>query len=78
MVVLVSPFLSIKVAFFNSQQLLKDHYGVIGSLGYMVIKNGYDNESKIGLIKSPTLMIHGKKDELISTKHSIALYGRSL
>lgn len=67
MLVVVSPFLSIK-------QLLKDHWGLVGSLGYLVIKNGYDNESKIPHIKSPTLIIHGKKDDLIHFNHSVTIF----
>ena len=75
---LVSPFLSIKVTSSLRKQLLKDHYGLIGSLGYLVMKSGFDNESKLKFIKSPTLLIHGKKDELISPEHSIKMFGRQL
>lgn len=49
---------------------------MVGSLGYMVMKSGYDNESKVQAIKSPTLIIHGKKDELIHHNHSITIFGR--
>lgn len=69
MLIIVSPFLSI-------EQLLKDHYGMVGSLGYMVVKNGYDNINKVGDIASPTLIIHGKRDELIGPHHSIAIFGK--
>ncbi len=58
-----------------TQQLLKDHYGLIGSLGYMVMKSGFDNEAKLPQVKSPTLLVHGKKDELISPEHSIKMFG---
>ena len=51
---------------------------MIGSLGYMVIKNGYDNESKAKSIKAPTLLIHGKKDELIKPDHSVKLFSKFL
>jgi dipeptidyl aminopeptidase/acylaminoacyl peptidase len=51
---------------------------MIGSLGYMVIKSGYDSESKVHFIKSPTLIIHGKKDELIHYNHSITIFGMPL
>jgi pimeloyl-ACP methyl ester carboxylesterase len=42
----------------------------------MVIKNGYDNESKAKSIKAPTLLIHGKKDELIKPDHSVKLFSK--
>ena len=32
------------------QQLLKDHYGVIGSLGYMMVKSGYENDAKMSSV----------------------------
>ena len=64
---LVSPFISIK-------HVLKDHYGVFGSLGSLVIKAGYDNSERIRGVKCPTLIVHGKKDKMIGTHQSIRLF----
>ena len=41
----------------------------------MVMKSGFDNESKLQQVRCPTLLMHGKKDQLISPEHSIKMFG---
>ena len=48
----------------------------MGSLGSMVIKSGYDNTEKLAKVKCPTLIVHGKKDKIISYQQSVAIYRR--
>ena len=61
---LISPFTSLKdAANFN--------FGFIGS---SLIKQRFDNLTKMAKIKCPVLLIHGKDDVLIPYKHSHDLY----
>lgn len=61
--VLLSPFLSISEA-------VKDLYGsVCGGL----IKERFNNSKRASYVLSPVLIIHGKKDTMISYKHSVEL-----
>lgn len=69
--VLISPFLSVK-------ELIKEKYGgLLGSLGSILVQDGYDNEEGLRKIKNGgVLVIHGKKDEMISYKQAVKIYGR--
>lgn len=49
---------------------------MFGSLGYMIIKDGFDNEPKLPHIASPTLIIHGKKDKMVLPDQSAKMYGK--
>jgi len=64
---LVSPFLSVK-------SILKDHYGFLGSIGYFFIEDCFDNEGRISKIRCPTVLIHGKKDNLIYHTQSMSIF----
>lgn len=46
----------------------------MGSIGSFLIKKGYSNKEKLKLIKSPTLVIHGRKDTLISCEQSAQIF----
>jgi fermentation-respiration switch protein FrsA (DUF1100 family) len=41
------------------------------------VKDKFDNYKKIISIKSPLLIISGKKDEVVPHSHSLALYERA-
>ena len=71
---LVSPFMSVKVTQSHIQQIMKDHYGFMGSIGSLLVKKGYSIKDKLSLIKCPTLLLHGKKDTLISWQQSANIY----
>jgi len=62
-VILMSAFTSIKRA-------VNEKFGFISS----IIPEQFDNLSICHLIQSPTLVIHGKKDNLIGYKHACELY----
>lgn len=57
---------------------MKDHYGFLGSLGFMVVKETFDNSSRAKHVKCPTIILHGKKDKLVAHSQSVALYGMAL
>eukprot|EP00281_Chroomonas_sp_CCMP1168_P025722 CAMPEP_0206235828 /NCGR_PEP_ID=MMETSP0047_2-20121206/13372_1 /ASSEMBLY_ACC=CAM_ASM_000192 /TAXON_ID=195065 /ORGANISM="Chroomonas mesostigmatica_cf, Strain CCMP1168" /LENGTH=574 /DNA_ID=CAMNT_0053660087 /DNA_START=184 /DNA_END=1905 /DNA_ORIENTATION=+ len=61
--VLQSPYRSIRT-------LAKDLVGALGN----VIMDRFDNESAITSCTAPTLIIHGRQDELIPVKHASVLY----
>lgn len=61
--ILQSPFTSIKAA--------AGH--IAGSMVGAFVGNRWNNESRIKKIRSPVLLIHGKKDTLIPHSHSEAL-----
>ena len=64
--VLISPFTSIKEVVRNS----------FGSLLSTFIKDRFDNLSKISQVEAPTLLIHGKEDELVPPEHSENLFSK--
>ena len=43
----------------------------------LLVKDKFDNYKKIISIKSPLLIISGKKDEVVPHSHSLALYERA-
>ena len=59
-----------------TESVLQDHYGFLGSIGYAVIKDGYDNKNKLAHIACPTIIIHGKKDKMVLPEQSINIYSR--
>ena len=61
--VLVSPFLSIKEVTKN----------VFGSLASMVIKERFDNQTKMWQVGCPTIIIHGQNDKLVPFDHALVL-----
>mmetsp|Transcript_100269 Transcript_100269/g.189082 ORF Transcript_100269/g.189082 Transcript_100269/m.189082 type:complete len:778 (+) Transcript_100269:144-2477(+) len=62
-VILVTPFLSV-------QELFRDRVGPFASLVEEWFAN-YDNAPKI---TSPTIIIHGQRDELIACRHGESIY----
>jgi len=62
-VILVTPFLSI-------QELFRDRIGPFAGL----VEEYFANETRALKITSPTMIIHGQRDELISCRHGESLY----
>lgn len=62
-VILVTPFLSI-------QELFRDRVGPLANL----VEEWFANGEEAPKIKSPTMIIHGQRDELISCRHGEQLY----
>lgn len=63
--ILISPFTSLKSA-------AEHNFTKIAS---MLVKERFDNLTKMKSIKAPCLFIHGKEDSLVPYEHSKALYG---
>lgn len=63
---LISPFTSIKGVAEN----------MAGSLGRALVRQRFDNLSKIRHVSAPILLIHGDRDTLIPLAQSEALAGR--
>lgn len=64
--ILVSPYTSLKT-------LVGDHFG---KLAKWMIAERFENIKAIENVKSPTLFVHGEKDELIPLRHSLELRGK--
>jgi hypothetical protein len=64
-VVLVTPFLSVRALFREKVGLLS-----------MIVEEWFPNEDAIKEVKSPTMIIHGRKDLLIPCSHGEALYNK--
>lgn len=47
---------------------------MFGILGGALIKNRFDNISKVDKIGCPTLIIHGKNDDFIKQNHAEEIY----
>mmetsp|Transcript_43587 Transcript_43587/g.102743 ORF Transcript_43587/g.102743 Transcript_43587/m.102743 type:complete len:672 (-) Transcript_43587:96-2111(-) len=62
-VILVTPFLSI-------QELFRDRLGPLGAF----VEEWFGNKELMPTITSPTMIIHGQRDELISCRHGEVLY----
>ena len=62
-VILISPYSSLK-------DVITDKYGTIPS---SLIKEKFPNQELIGYIKTPIIIIHGKKDEIVDYHHSMKL-----
>jgi len=62
-VILVTPFLSV-------QDLFRDRVGPFATL----VEEWFANKDAAPKITSPTMIIHGQRDELISCRHGEALY----
>lgn len=65
--VLISPFTSLKSA-------AQYNFTAVASV---LVKQRFDNQTKMMEIKCPCLFIHGKDDTLVPFNHSRILYGRS-
>jgi hypothetical protein len=63
--VLISPFTSLKSAAQHN----------FTSVASVLVKQRFDNETKMAEIKCPCLFIHGKDDSLVPFTHSRTLYG---
>lgn len=63
--ILMSSFTSVR-------DIAKDRIGVVGQY---LIKNRFKNLQNIPSVNSPTLVIHGQKDEVISHTHAKKLFG---
>ena len=61
--VLISPFISIR-------EVVKDNYGYLTSL---LIKDSFDNVSRIKHVHGKVLIIHGAMDTIVAPKHSAIL-----
>jgi len=62
-VILVTPFLSI-------QELFRDRLGPLAAF----VEEWFRNRDLVPMITSPTMIIHGQRDELIACRHGEALY----
>jgi predicted esterase len=67
-VLLISAFCSIG-------GVIRDNYGRVANF---LIKERFDNLSKIERVKCPVVLVHGQKDEMVSVEHAIKLQGRLL
>jgi len=47
---------------------------LLGSIPAILVKERFTNEVLIKEVSCPTLIIHGKKDDLIPPQHAITLY----
>ena len=65
---LVSPFCSVK-------ELVKEY---AGSFGQLFVKEKYNNIEIIGDIHCPVFILHGKKDTLIPSEHSMELLSTNI
>ena len=63
MMILISPFLTVK-------EIVKDKVGFLSKL----VSKHFNNAEKIQLNQSPLLLLHGKNDKLINSRHSEKLY----
>lgn len=61
--VLLSPFLSLK-------KIAEDLYGTCSSA---LLKETFDNKNNAKSLRSPTLLVHGMKDQLVPYEHSLAI-----
>jgi len=62
--ILVTPFMSVK-------EVLRSR---LGSLADMLTDDFFDNISAIEDVKSPTLVLHGRLDDIIPVEHGEAIY----
>jgi len=62
-VILVTPFLSI-------QELFRDRVGPLAGL----VEEWFPNQEAVLKVTSPTMIIHGQRDELIACRHGETLY----
>ncbi len=67
-VVLEAPFTSI-------EDIARKRYRIFPAK--FLVKDKFDNYSKIDLLKSPLLIISGKKDEIVPHNHSIRLFQKA-
>jgi len=67
-VVLEAPFTSIEDIASKRYRVFPTKY---------LVKDKFDNYSKIDHLKSPLLIISGKKDEIVPHEHSIALFNKA-
>ena len=63
-VVLESPFLSVPA-------LAREHYWFVPSF---LVRTQMDNESKIGRVEVPTLVLHGDRDRIVPAAHGRRLF----
>jgi esterase/lipase len=61
--VLLSPFLGIK-------EMVKDRYGSFVS---KLVAEHFDNKTRARCVCCPTLVIHGRRDEVVLFRHSVEL-----
>jgi len=62
-VVLIAPFLSVR-------QMFRDHAGLLAGL----VTEQFPNDKLVTCIKSPTLIFHGQRDEMVPAAHSEQLH----
>ena len=63
--------LILQSAYMSLTKVAQDMFGKF--VGYF-LSTHFNNEERIKSVKCPTLLIHGKRDDLINCKHSEALY----
>ena len=66
--ILMSPFTSIRA-------VAKHRVGVVGQY---LVKEQFKNIEHMALVNSPTLVIHGRKDQLVPHKHAKKLFGKTM
>lgn len=59
---------------FTSIKAVAKH--LAGALAGALLKERFKNKKYITNVKCPTLVIHGKKDDMIPYKQAVALYGK--
>lgn len=69
--ILEAPFTSIEA-------IGKELYPLLWTLAGWALDVRYDNLAKIDQIRSPLLIFHGERDEIISTKMGLQLFERAL
>jgi len=62
--ILIAPFANLRDVVFD----------LLGPLGFVVPKDYFQNDECMKKVRSPCLIVHGRRDMLISTKHSEILY----
>ena len=66
--IVISPFLSLKNA-------TRDLLGFFGHVAKHFVKDRFQNIDKIGQVRSPVLLIHGRQDDIVPISHSQTLFG---
>jgi predicted esterase len=59
-------------AFCSIQNVVRDKYSFLK----LLVKERFNNLSKIEQVRSPVVLVHGQKDEVVSVEHAVRLQGR--
>jgi len=67
--------LILQSAYSDINQVIKENtFGISGFFGFCLGIDEFKNSENIAKVQAPVFLIHGKKDNLISFKHSVALF----